>query len=41
MQVIVVRHGESEANLEGIIQGRLDSRITDRGHSQASMMIKQ
>lgn len=34
MQVIVVRHGESEANLEGVIQGRLDSRITDRGHRQ-------
>ncbi|WP_227318215.1 histidine phosphatase family protein [Cedecea davisae] len=34
MQVIVVRHGESEANQQGVIQGRLDSRITDRGHRQ-------
>jgi broad specificity phosphatase PhoE len=30
-----IRHGESEANLEGVIQGRTHSRLTDKGRAQA------
>ena len=33
--VYFIRHGESEANRDGIIQGRNPSRLTDNGRSQA------
>jgi phosphoserine phosphatase len=30
-----IRHGQSESNREGVIQGRLPSRLTEEGRSQA------
>ena len=30
-----IRHGESEANRDGVIQGRAPSRLTDTGAEQA------
>ncbi|AIR59218.1 phosphoglycerate mutase [Cedecea neteri] len=35
MRAILVRHGESEGNQQGIIQGRLDSQLTARGIRQS------
>ncbi|ATF91313.1 histidine phosphatase family protein [Cedecea neteri] len=35
MRAILVRHGESEGNQQGIIQGRLDSQLTARGLRQS------
>lgn len=35
MQAILVRHGESEGNQQGIIQGRLESPLTERGRRQS------
>jgi broad specificity phosphatase PhoE len=32
---IFMRHGESEANRDGVMQGRLPSRLTDTGREQA------
>ncbi len=31
-----VRHGESEANRDGVIQGRIPSRLTEKGRQQAA-----
>ncbi|WP_312745962.1 histidine phosphatase family protein [Cedecea neteri] len=35
MRAILVRHGESEGNQQGIIQGRLESQLTARGLRQS------
>ena len=35
MTVILVRHGESEGNAAGIIQGWLDTELTVKGQEQA------
>lgn len=35
MRVILVRHGESEGNQRGIIQGRIESPLTERGYRQS------
>lgn len=35
MRIIVVRHGESEADLYGVHEGRLDTPLTARGRMQA------
>lgn len=35
MKLYLVRHGESEANKKGIYSGFLDTKLTDKGESQA------
>ena len=35
MKLLLIRHGQSVANLEGRLQGCLDSPLTDRGREQA------
>ncbi len=35
VRLILVRHGESEANAMSIMQGRMDSPLTDKGRKQA------
>lgn len=35
MTLLLVRHGESEGNVEGLIQGQLDKPLTDLGRVQA------
>jgi probable phosphoglycerate mutase len=35
MEIVFVRHGESTANAEGIIQGRFDYELSERGKEQA------
>lgn len=35
MTLLLVRHGESEGNVEGLIQGQLDKPLTDLGRAQA------
>lgn len=37
MDLVLVRHGESEANCAGIIQGRGDYRLSPRGRDQAAL----
>jgi probable phosphoglycerate mutase len=34
-QIFLLRHGQTEWNLEGRLQGRLDSPLTQKGHAQA------
>jgi len=41
MQVILVRHGESEANLKGIFSGSLDVKLTEYGIKQAKECSKR
>lgn len=43
MKIIVVRHGESEGNVSGLIQGGLSSEInlTDSGRQQAKKLSKR
>ncbi len=36
MHLVLVRHGESEGNAAGIIQGRVDYGLSPRGHAQAA-----
>jgi len=39
MKVILVRHAETEWNKLGIIQGHLDSPVTDRGEQETSALL--
>lgn len=39
MQVILVRHAETEWNVRGIIQGQSDSALTPRGKRQTSALL--
>jgi broad specificity phosphatase PhoE len=36
--LVVVRHGETSANLEGVWHGSTDTPLTPRGHSQAELV---
>lgn len=38
MEILLVRHGESEANAEGRLQGRLDLPLSERGRAQARQL---
>lgn len=38
MKIIVIRHGESEADLLDVHEGRADFALTERGHRQAEAM---
>ena len=38
MQIFVVRHGLSQANVEGVIQGYSDSPLSDTGRAQADLL---
>ncbi len=38
MDILFVRHGESEANAQGIMQGTLDSPLSERGREQAKVL---
>ncbi|HAZ22576.1 MAG TPA: histidine phosphatase family protein, partial [Firmicutes bacterium] len=40
MDLLVIRHGQSEADVLNIIEGRADFPLTDRGHAQAEEMAK-
>lgn len=40
MQLIIVRHGESEADLINVIEGRADFSLTEAGHKQAKSLGK-
>ena len=41
MTLLLVRHGESEGNVEGLIQGQLDKPLTDLGRVQASAVAER
>lgn len=38
MRILVIRHGESEADLLDVHEGRADFELTERGHRQAAAM---
>ena len=40
MKLLVIRHGESEADLLDVHEGRADFSLTERGHSQAEAMAE-
>ena len=40
MRIILIRHGESEADLLDVHEGRADFELTERGHRQAEAMAK-
>lgn len=40
MELLIVRHGESLANVEGRMQGSLDSALSERGRAQAMLLGK-
>ena len=40
MDILLVRHGESEANAEGRLQGRLDYPLSERGRAQARQLAR-
>lgn len=37
LRIYIVRHGETDANREGILQGQLDTQLNDVGLEQARM----
>lgn len=41
MRVILTRHGETEENLQGILQGHLPGKLSKEGISQAKMLAKR
>ncbi|PHM46306.1 phosphoglycerate mutase [Xenorhabdus mauleonii] len=41
MQIILIRHAETEWNRKGIIQGWLDSPVTERGHRETDALIAE
>ena len=40
MKLLVIRHGESEADLLDVHEGRADFSLTERGHRQAQAMAE-
>lgn len=38
MRILIIRHGESEADLLDVHEGRADFELTERGHRQAAAM---
>lgn len=40
MHILVIRHGESEADLLDVHEGRADFALTERGHKQAEAMAQ-
>lgn len=38
MKILIIRHGESEADILDVHEGRADFELTDRGHNQAESM---
>ncbi len=41
MTLLLVRHGESEGNVQGLIQGQLDMPLTDSGRRQACAVAER
>ncbi|MGH7163545.1 MAG: histidine phosphatase family protein [Planctomycetota bacterium] len=39
-ELVVVRHGESEGNVRGIVQGRLPFRLTEKGRAQTALVAR-
>ena len=40
MILLVIRHGESEADILNVHEGRADFELTEKGHKQAAAMAK-
>lgn len=40
MKILIIRHGESEADLLEVHEGRADFELTEKGHRQAQAMAE-
>ena len=40
MRIVVIRHGESEADILNVHEGRADYNLTEKGHTQARAMAE-
>ena len=40
-QLVLVRHGETEHNVQGIAQGWQDSRLSERGRAQVVRLAER
>lgn len=40
MRIVVIRHGESEADILNVHEGRADFNLTEKGHAQAETMAE-
>ena len=40
MDLLIIRHGQSEADILGVIEGRANFSLTELGHKQAEAMAK-
>jgi len=40
MDLLIIRHGQSEADILNVIEGRADFALTDLGHRQAALMAR-
>ena len=40
MKLLIIRHGESQADILKVHEGRADFELTERGHRQAEAMSK-
>lgn len=38
MNILVIRHGQSEADILQVHEGRVDYPLTEKGHEQAQIM---
>lgn len=38
MNILVIRHGQSEADILQVHEGRVDYPLTEKGHKQAQIM---
>jgi broad specificity phosphatase PhoE len=41
MKIILIRHGETEQNVQGILQGHLDGDLTERGRQQIDKLAER
>ena len=41
MTLLLVRHGQSEGNVRGLIQGQMDEPLTEHGHQQAAAVAER
>ncbi len=41
MRMVLLRHAESEANANGVLQGHIDSPLTDHGRNQARLLAQK
>ncbi len=41
MQILLIRHGESEADILNVHEGRADFELTEKGRQQAQRLVQK